>query len=71
MVLCLVGLVDAFDRGVVPAVIEAIQRDLGFSDFEGGLLLADDQQRFCAANGIRDHVYDGLALACAGRPLDD
>ncbi len=37
-VLCLVGLVDAFDRGVVPAVIEAIQRDLGFSDFEGGLL---------------------------------
>lgn len=37
-VLCLVGLVDAVDRGVVPAVIEAIQRDLGFSDFEGGLL---------------------------------
>jgi MFS family permease len=38
VVLCLVGLVDAVDRGVVPAVIEAIQRDLGFSDFEGGLL---------------------------------
>lgn len=37
-VLCLVGLVDAFDRGVVPAVIEAIQRDLGFGDFQAGLL---------------------------------
>lgn len=36
--LCLVGLVDAVDRGVVPAVLPAIQRDLGFSDFEGGLL---------------------------------
>ncbi len=38
VVLCLVGLVDAVDRGVVPAVLPAIQRDLGFSDFQGGLL---------------------------------
>lgn len=38
VVLCLVGLVDAVDRGVLPAVIEAVQRDLGFSDFQGGLL---------------------------------
>ncbi len=38
VVLCLVGLVDAVDRGVVPAVLPAIQRELGFSDFEGGLL---------------------------------
>jgi MFS family permease len=38
VVLCLVGLVDAVDRGVVPAVLEAIQRDLGFSDFQAGLL---------------------------------
>jgi MFS family permease len=38
VVLCLVGLVDSFDRGVVPAVIESIQNDLHFSDFQGGLL---------------------------------
>jgi MFS family permease len=37
-VLCLVGLVDAVDRGVLPAVIEPVQRDLGFNDFQGGLL---------------------------------
>jgi MFS family permease len=37
-VLCLVGLVDSFDRGVLPAVIEAVQRDLHFGDSEAGLL---------------------------------
>jgi MFS family permease len=36
--LCLVGLVDALDRGVLPAVIESVQNDLHFSDFEAGLL---------------------------------
>jgi MFS family permease len=36
--LCLVGLVDALDRGVLPAVIESVQGDLRFSDFEAGLL---------------------------------
>ncbi|MCW2544240.1 MAG: hypothetical protein JWM40_1792 [Frankiales bacterium] len=36
--LCLVGLVDSVDRGVLPAVIEAVQRDLGFNDFQAGLL---------------------------------
>ena len=36
--LCLVGLVDAVDRGVLPAVIEPVQNELGFSDFESGLL---------------------------------
>jgi MFS family permease len=38
VVLCLVGLVDAIDRGIVPAVIVAIQRDLGFNDTQAGLL---------------------------------
>ena len=38
VVLCLVGLVDAFDRGVLPAVIEAVQRDLHISDSQAGLL---------------------------------
>ncbi|MCU1603153.1 MAG: hypothetical protein JWO22_3862 [Frankiales bacterium] len=38
MVLCLVGLVDAFDRGVLPAVLEAVQRDLHISDSQAGLL---------------------------------
>jgi MFS family permease len=38
VVLCLVGLVDAIDRGVLPAVLESIQGDLHFSDFQGGLL---------------------------------
>jgi MFS family permease len=37
-VLCLVGLVDAVDRGVVPAVLPKIQRDLHVSDSEAGLL---------------------------------
>ena len=34
-VLCLV---DAFDRGVLPAVLEAVQRDLRISDSQAGLL---------------------------------
>ena len=38
VVLCLVGLVDSFDRGVVPAVIEAVERDLHFGDSQAGLL---------------------------------
>lgn len=38
VVLCLVGLVDSFDRGVLPAVIEAVQRDLRFGDTAAGLL---------------------------------
>ncbi|MFN2537043.1 MAG: MFS transporter [Mycobacteriales bacterium] len=38
VVLCLVGLVDAFDRGVLPAVIEAVQRDLHVNDSQAGLL---------------------------------
>jgi MFS family permease len=38
VVLCLVGLVDSFDRGVLPAVIEAVQRDLHFGDTSAGLL---------------------------------
>jgi MFS family permease len=37
-VLCLVGLVDAVDRGVVPAVLPKIQRDLHVSDSAAGLL---------------------------------
>ena len=38
VVLCLVGLVDAVDRGVLPAVIEGVQRSLHFNDFQAGLL---------------------------------
>ena len=37
-VLCLVGLVDAIDRGVLPAVIEGVQKSLHFNDFQAGLL---------------------------------
>jgi MFS family permease len=37
-VLCLVGLVDAVDRGVIPAVLPKIQKDLHVSDSEAGLL---------------------------------
>ena len=32
--LCLVGLVDAVDRGVLPGVLPKIQRDLHISDGE-------------------------------------
>jgi MFS family permease len=38
VVLCLVGLVDAVDRGVLPGVLPKIQRDLGVSDSTAGLL---------------------------------
>lgn len=37
-VLCLVGLVDAVDKGVLPGVLPMVQRDLDLSDFEAGLL---------------------------------
>ena len=37
-VLCLVGLVDALDRGVLPGVLPKVQRALGFGDFQAGLL---------------------------------
>lgn len=36
--LCLVGLVDAVDRGVLPGVLPKIQRDLDLSDAQAGLL---------------------------------
>ncbi|MDP3711026.1 MAG: MFS transporter [Mycobacteriales bacterium] len=38
VVLCLIGLVDAVDRGVLPGVIELVKDDLGLSDFQAGLL---------------------------------
>jgi MFS family permease len=38
VVLCLVGLVDAVDRGVLPGVITKVQEDLKMSDFQAGLL---------------------------------
>jgi MFS family permease len=37
-VLCLVGLVDAIDKGVLPGVLPKVQRDLGISDAQAGLL---------------------------------
>lgn len=38
LVLCLVGLVDAVDRGVLPGVLPAVQRELHFSDQTAGYL---------------------------------
>ncbi len=38
VVLCLIGLVDAVDRGVLPGVITLVQDDLKISDFQAGLL---------------------------------
>ncbi|MCW2600152.1 MAG: hypothetical protein JWM02_1981 [Frankiales bacterium] len=38
VVLCLVGLVDAVDRGVLPGVLPAIQRELHFDDQTAGYL---------------------------------
>jgi MFS family permease len=38
VVLCLVGLVDAVDKGVLPGVLPQVQRDLHLSDFQAGLL---------------------------------
>ncbi|MDP9101381.1 MAG: MFS transporter, partial [Actinomycetota bacterium] len=38
VVLCLVGLVDALDRGVLPGVLPRVQRELHFNDFRAGLL---------------------------------
>jgi MFS family permease len=37
-VLALVALVDAVDRGILPGVLTHVQDDLGFSDFEAGIL---------------------------------
>jgi MFS family permease len=37
-ILALVGLVDAVDRGVLPGVLTHVQDDLGFSDFQAGVL---------------------------------
>jgi MFS family permease len=36
--LCLVGLVDSVDKGVLPGVLPKVQRDLGISDAQAGLL---------------------------------
>ncbi len=38
ILLALVGLIDAIDKGILPGVITAVQDDLGFSDFQIGLL---------------------------------
>jgi MFS family permease len=38
VVLCLVGLVDAVDRGVLPAVLTEVQDELGMSDGQAGWL---------------------------------
>ena len=38
VVLCLVAFVDAVDRGILPGVLSDVQDDLGFSDFQAGLL---------------------------------
>jgi MFS family permease len=38
VVLSLVALIDAVDRGILPGVLSDVQDDLGFSDFESGVL---------------------------------
>jgi MFS family permease len=38
VLLALVALVDAVDRGILPGVLTHVQDDLGFSDFEAGVL---------------------------------
>jgi MFS family permease len=38
VVLSLVAMIDAIDRGILPGVLSDVQDDLGFSDFQSGLL---------------------------------
>jgi hypothetical protein len=38
---------------------------------ERRLLLADYEQRFSAADRVRDHIDDGLAFPGSRRPLDN
>jgi len=38
VLLALVAFIDAMDRGILPGVLDAVQDDLGFDDFEAGLL---------------------------------
>ncbi|MFI5046503.1 MAG: MFS transporter [Acidimicrobiia bacterium] len=38
VLLALVALIDSVDRGILPGVLDAVQKDLGFNDFEAGLL---------------------------------
>lgn len=38
LLLSAVGLVDAIDKGILPGVLTRVQNDLGFSDFQLGLL---------------------------------
>lgn len=58
VVLCLVGLVDAIDRGVVPAVLPQIQKHLHFGDTAAGIL----------ATGL---IVAALLLAVPGGALTD
>jgi MFS family permease len=58
VVLCLVGLVDSVDRGVVPAVLPSIQDDLHFGDTAAGVL----------ATGL---IVAALLLAVPGGVLTD
>ena len=38
VILALVAMVDAVDRQILPGVLTKVQEDLGFSDFQAGLL---------------------------------
>lgn len=51
------------------ALAQALGHQALVHHFQGGVLLADDQQAALAADGVGDHVDDGLALAGAGRAL--
>lgn len=49
------------------ALAQALGHQALVYHFQGGVLLADDQQAALAADGVGDHVDDGLALAGTGR----
>jgi len=49
------------------ALAQALGHQALVHHFQGGVLLADDQQAALAADGVGDHVDDGLALAGTGR----
>ena len=38
VVLALVAFIDSVDRGILPGVLDTVQDDLGFSDFQAGFL---------------------------------
>ncbi|MNP03201.1 hypothetical protein D3C76_950790 [compost metagenome] len=52
------------------ALAEAFGNQAFVHHLQRRMLLTDDEQAALAADGVGDHVDDGLALAGSGRPLD-